>query len=122
MHLRSDFIDIYSIGSWDRGDQGLPIDLFPKGQRLTVTPDGDFGCRLAWNGPGDQPCLLELLWTPLWGGALAGSMVELKGAGTLLVDAGVVLQQGRLLQGTLRSSTVTGGPGTFAAQAPPPPG
>jgi hypothetical protein len=121
LNQRDDFIGTYTVLTWEPGD-GLPGDLLAVGQALAVSGDGDFGCQLVWNDATGQPRSLSLRWTPLFGGALYQSFVEVKGAAFLLAEAGVALQAApRQLAGALRGTEVTGDPGTFAAQATLPP-
>jgi hypothetical protein len=121
MSRKEDYLGVYTIVSWQPGE-GLSEELFEKNRDLTVTSDGDRDCRLAWNDTHDQPRSLTLRWTPLFGGALYQSDVEVEGASTRLVEAGVQLDfTKRLLTGTLTTDVFTGEPGTFAAQATVPP-
>ncbi len=121
MNTRDDFIGTYTVLAWEPGD-GMPGDLLAVDQPLSVSGDGDFGCQLVWNDAAGEPRSLRLRWTPLFGGALYQSFVEVKGAAYLLAEAGVGLVAGeRQLTGVLRGTEVTGDPGTFAAQATLPP-
>jgi hypothetical protein len=121
MNLRDDFVGTYATTAWKPGSS-LPGGLFQVHQPLQVTADGDFGCLLAWNDAGGQAHSLTLRWTPLFGGALLGTLVEVKGAGILLVEAGAELDAlQRQLTATLVTGEITGDPGTIAAQAGLPP-
>ena len=104
-----------------RKDQAfdLSFEFFRKCAKCGQVVDGSF---FYVDDDNDQPRSLTLRWTPLFGGALYKSDVEVKGASTRLVEAGVQLDfRQRLLTGTLTTDVITGEPGTFAAQATVPP-
>lgn len=121
MNSRDDFIGTYDSLTWDPGDQNLPSDLFVQDHPLTISAGGEVGCLLTWSDGGGNQWSLTLGWAPQLDGSLTGIMVELMGAEPILVEATVVLQAGRSLQGSLLSTMITGGPGTFTGQATVPP-
>lgn len=121
MSQRDEYFGPYTITAWTPGDT-LPNDLCVVHQPLHVTGDGDFDCLLAWNDANGLARSLTLRWTPLFGGVLHRTLVEVKGAGILLAEAGGELDSlQRLLTATLVTDEITGNPGTIAAQAGPPP-
>lgn len=121
MSPRDDYFGTYAITAWTPGDT-LPNDLCVVGQPLQVSGDGAFDCVLAWNDASGLARSLNLRWTPLFGGVLHRTLVEVKGAGILLAEAGGELDSlQRLLTATLVTDEITGNPGTIAAQSGLPP-